>query len=44
MDSLGNLRIYDMWHGEKIGRIICSNQQDSKINGWFITPFSIISA
>jgi hypothetical protein len=25
IDSLGNLRIYDMWHGEKIGRVICSN-------------------
>jgi hypothetical protein len=25
LDSLGNLRMYDMWHGEKIARIVWSN-------------------
>ena len=44
IDSLNNLRIYDMWHSEKIGRMDPKGQQESKIVGWNLFPNTVMDA
>lgn len=38
LDSLGNLRMYDLWRGEKIAKLLASTAYippDGKIKKWF---------
>ena len=44
IDSLNNLRMFDMWHSEKIGRMDSKGQQESKIVGWNLFPNVVMDA
>lgn len=44
IDSLKNLRMYDMWHGEKIARMSISGPVETKVRGWNIYPRVVMNA
>lgn len=44
IDSLNNLRMYDMWHGEKISRMTCAGPLESKVVGWNLLPLVVMDA
>lgn len=44
LDSLQNLRMYDLYHYEKIARLVVSTQLDSKFQGWLVHPKAVMNA
>jgi WD40 repeat protein len=44
IDSLGSLRMYDLWHGEKIARLTVNGPIESKVKGYMIHPRVVMDA
>lgn len=44
LDSLKNLRIYDLWHGQKICKLSAYSQIDERTKSWTLFPGCLLNA
>ncbi|EAR92680.2 WD domain, G-beta repeat protein (macronuclear) [Tetrahymena thermophila SB210] len=44
LDSLKNLRLYDLWHGQKIAKMQASSHLDTRTKSWTLFPQCVLNA